>query len=167
MDGEHPEIPAGRQAHCGGGQGGSADFGRPFTLHRSARPFNMGVSFLTSTHHRTSLVLVVSSVRSIHVGSQNNIPMAPINFPLARQWNCSTRTFGGRMAWNLSIKVLPMKNVALFTARGSNVWTIYRTTGRGISLPGIELKQNLTSCIWSLEIGSNLRAKLWNNGDTT
>ena len=59
MDGEHPEIPAGRQAPCGGGQGGSADFGRPFSVYRTARPFNMGASFFTSTPRRTSLVFTL------------------------------------------------------------------------------------------------------------
>ena len=45
MDGEHPEIPAGRQAPCGGGQGGNADFGRPFSLYQSGPALQHG-SFL-------------------------------------------------------------------------------------------------------------------------
>ena len=115
-------------------------------------------------------LLLVSSVCSfIRVGSQNknNVPMAPINFPLAREWNRSTQTYGGRMAWNLSIKVLRMKKVALFSARRFSAWTISGTSNISISLPGRELERNSTSHQWRLEIGLNLRVKLWNNGDTS
>jgi hypothetical protein len=36
---------------------------------------------------------------------------------------------------------------------------------KGISLLGRELERNSTSHKWRLEIGLNLRVKLWNNGD--
>jgi hypothetical protein len=80
MDGEHPEIPAGRQAPCGGGQGGSADFGGPFSLYRSARPFN----FHSSPNISFSKKLCVHSFMWA-LKNKNNVPMAPINFPLTRE----------------------------------------------------------------------------------
>ena len=71
MDGEHPEIPAGRQAPCGGGQGGSADFGGPFSLYRSARPFNF---------HSSPNISFSKKCAFIHsfmwaLNNKNNIPI--------------------------------------------------------------------------------------------